>query len=114
MIFHITERARWKRSLAERVHTGSTRGVELAEQGFIHCSTAAQWPGVLEAFYADADDLLLLHIDENRLRAPLVVEQLDGALEPFPHIYGPLNLDAVVEAEPLRPGRTGPPGPRRA
>ena len=101
MIFHITERSRWERSLAEGWHTASTRGVELADEGFIHCSTAAQWPRVLRAFYGGEADLVLLHIDETRLGAPLVVERLDGAAEAFPHIYGPLDVDAVVEVEPL-------------
>jgi uncharacterized protein (DUF952 family) len=101
MIFHITERSRWERSLAEGRHTGSTRGVELADEGFIHCSYGDQWPRVRAAFYADVGDLLLLHIDEERLGAPLVVEQLAGAPEPFPHVYGAVNLDAVVCVEPL-------------
>jgi len=103
MIFHLTEPARWHRSLAEGVHTGSTRGVELADEGYIHCSTAAQWPGVRAAFYADVADLLLLHVDESLLTSPVVVEQLDGAPEPFPHVYGPINLTAIVTVEPLTP-----------
>lgn len=101
MIYHLTEAARWARSLAEGVHTGSTRGVELAEEGFVHCSTAEQWPQVRARFYADVDDLLLLHIDETRLTARLVYEQVGDADEPFPHVYGPIPLDAVVEAEPV-------------
>ncbi|MEQ1873223.1 MAG: DUF952 domain-containing protein [Ilumatobacteraceae bacterium] len=102
MIFHLTEPARWQQSQAEGVHTGSTRGVELAQEGYIHCSTAEQWPGVVERFYADATELLLLHVDESKLDSPLVYEQLGGAPEPFPHIYGPIPLAAVVEVERLR------------
>jgi glutathione S-transferase len=102
MIFHITDATTWAQSQAKGQHTGSTRGIDLAEEGYIHCSTASQWPVVLERFYSDADDLLLLHIDESKLTAPLVYEQLAGAPEPFPHVYGPINLDAVAEIEPLR------------
>lgn len=101
MIFHITDTATWANSQQRGVHTGSTRGVDLAEEGYIHCSTAAQWPGVIERYYADTTDLVLLHIDEQRLTSPLVYEQLPGAPEPFPHVYGPINLDAVVTAEGL-------------
>jgi glutathione S-transferase len=101
MIFHITDTATWADSLRRGKHTGSTRGIDLSEEGYIHCSTADQWPGVLERFYADATDLLLLHIDEQKLTSPLVYEQLPGAPGTFPHVYGPINLDAVVTAEPI-------------
>jgi uncharacterized protein (DUF952 family) len=101
MIFHVTDAARWARSQAQGVHTGSTRDVELADEGFIHCSTAAQWPGVVERFYAGVADLVLLHVDESLLSSPVVVEQLGGAPEAFPHVYGPIDLAAVVAVEPL-------------
>ncbi len=102
MIFHLTDPARWAQSLAAGEHTGSSRGVELADEGFIHCSTAAQWPATVERFYADVDALVLLHIDETLLNVPLVVEQLGDAPEPFPHVYGPIPLAAVVNVERLR------------
>jgi uncharacterized protein (DUF952 family) len=103
MIYHLTEPARWARSLEEGVHTGSSRGIELADEGFIHCSTAEQWPTVRRLFYAGVDPLLLLHIDESKVGAEVVYEQLGDAPAPFPHIYGPLPLDAVVSVEELNP-----------
>lgn len=102
MIFHLTEPDRWARSLAEGVHTGSSRGIELAEEGFIHCSTEAQWPATAERFYADAPHLLLLHVDETAVGSPVVFEQLGAAPEPFPHVYGPIPLAAVVRVQTLR------------
>ena len=102
MIFHLTEPDRWAQSLAEGIHTGSSRGIELAEEGFIHCSTAAQWPATVERFYADVPALLLLHIDEALIDSPVVHEKLQGAPEPFPHVYGPIPLNAVVEVQRLR------------
>lgn len=102
MIFHITDAATWAQSQQQGRHTESTRGVDLADEGYIHCSTAEQWPGVLAAFYADAEDLLLLHIDESRLTSELVYEQLGDAPAVFPHVYGPIDLAAVVTVEPLR------------
>jgi uncharacterized protein (DUF952 family) len=101
MIFHITDAATWAVSQQRGTHTGSTRGIDLAQEGYIHCSTGEQWPGVIERFYADASDLLLLHIDEDRLTSPVVYEQLPGMTEPFPHIYGPINVDAVITTQPL-------------
>jgi uncharacterized protein (DUF952 family) len=102
MIFHITDPERWAQSLAEGEHTGSSRGVELADEGFIHCSTEAQWPATVERFYADAPALLLLHIDESLLDVPLLYEQSGDAPDPFPHVYGPINVAAVVEVQQLR------------
>lgn len=101
MIYHLTERRRWERSQVEGLHTGSTRDVELATEGYIHCSTAAQWPAVRERFYADLDDLVLLHIDESLLDVPVVYERLGDAPAEFPHVYGPIPLGAVVQVETL-------------
>jgi len=102
VIYHLTEPARWERSLAEGVHTGSTRGIDLDQEGYIHCSTAEQWPGVVERYYADCPAILLLHVDETRLGSPLVYERLGAAPSEFPHVYGPIPLDAVVEVEIVR------------
>ena len=101
MIYHLTEPDRWARSQAEGVHTGSSRGIELADEGFIHCSTAEQWPVVRGLFYADVHQLLLLHIDESLVDSEVVYEQLGDAPAEFPHIYGPLPLSAVVAVELL-------------
>jgi uncharacterized protein (DUF952 family) len=102
MIFHVTEPARWERSLREGVHTGSTRDAELAEVGFIHCSSAAQWPGVVERFYGGVPELLLLHVDESLLTAPVVDEPVGASGETFAHVLGPIDLAAVVKVEPIR------------
>ena len=102
MIYHLTDPATWAHSQAAGQHTGSTRDTDLEQEGFIHCSTAEQWPATVERFYADVDELLLLHIDEEALDAPLVYEQLGSAPEPFPHVYGPIPLAAIVEVQRLR------------
>jgi uncharacterized protein (DUF952 family) len=51
--------------------------------------------------------LVLLGIDPDHLRSPVRYEAVDGWDDPFPHIYGPLNTDAVVLVSPFRPGRDG-------
>lgn len=103
VLFHIADRTRWELAVADGAYSASTRGRELADEGFIHLSTAGQWGAVLERFYVGATDLLLLHIDEARLDAPLLYENVGDAPEPFPHLYGPLNPDAVVHVDVLRP-----------
>lgn len=97
MIFHIADRERWRSS--EGSYTASTIGSELADEGFIHLSTQAQVAGVFDRFYRGVADLVLLHVDETLLTAPLVYEQLGDAPGSFPHLYGPLNVDAVVHVD---------------
>ena len=86
----------------------STAGRTLADEGFIHASQAAQVAGVANMFYRDsADDLVVLVIDTGLVRAPVRYEDVPGADAPFPHIYGPLNTDAVVDVRPLPAGARG-------
>ena len=89
--------------MLEGAYGASSRGKDYADEGFIHLSTDEQWAGVLDRFYVGATDLVLLHIDEMLLTAPLVYEQLGDAPEEFPHLYGLLNPDAVVHVDLLRP-----------
>ena len=91
-VFHIAENEAW----ASRTDTYAP--ASFIEEGFIHCSTAAQLDRVANDFYAEGDDLTLLTIDAERVGSMLVYEDLCGASELFPHIYGPLPLDAVVQA----------------
>jgi uncharacterized protein (DUF952 family) len=85
----------------------STRGLSLAEVGFIHCSYAHQVPRVADALYRGASGLVLLVIDPDRLAAELREEDLDGHGEVFPHLYGPLNQDAVVDVVRFEPTENG-------
>jgi uncharacterized protein (DUF952 family) len=101
-IFHVALRSDWEAARRAGAYTVSTRGRTLADEGFIHASRGDQWQAVRERFYADVGEpLVLLVIDTDRLRSPVVEEVPDGADETFPHIYGPLNVDAVVQAVPL-------------
>jgi glutathione S-transferase len=103
-IFHLATEEAWTSALAAGTYTVSTLGMALAEVGFIHCSQAEQVTGVHERFYRDvAAPLVLLTIDTDLLTAPWQLDPVDGEPMPFPHIYGPLNVDAVVSAEPFRP-----------
>ena len=73
LIYHIAAAADWEQAQRDGQYTMSTRGRTLAEEGFIHASTAAQVPLVADAYYRDAPDLVLLVIDTERVRpgAPL-------------------------------------------
>ncbi len=104
-IFHLAEPSQWAAAVAAGRYETSTRGRTLAQEGFIHASYAGQWPVVRRRFYADVTaPLLLLTIDPERLTSPLLVEVGDPDTgEQFPHVYGPLNPEAVVSVERLDP-----------
>jgi uncharacterized protein (DUF952 family) len=107
-IYHIATRADWDQARAEGEYTRSSVGRTLAQEGFIHASQASQVTRTANKFYRDVPgDLLLLVIDTSLLRPEVRYEDVPGAELPFPHIYGPLNVDAVLEARPLRPGPDG-------
>jgi len=107
-IYHIATRADWERARRDGEYTTSTIGRTLAEEGFIHASQAAQVADVANRFYRGVPgDLVLLVIDPERVRAPVRFEEVPGAGLPFPHIYGPLNTDAVLAARPLAAGPDG-------
>jgi uncharacterized protein (DUF952 family) len=92
MIYHVTTQAEWE--LANQM--GEYVAPSLDIEGFIHCSREEQVAGVLERYYSDVPHLILLHIEEKLLKASLIVEMAPSVNEIFPHIYGPINLDAVV------------------
>jgi len=101
-IFHIATASDWEAALRSGSYTTSTRGRTLAEEGFIHASHEDQWQQVKATFYADTSEpLVLLAIDPTQLTVPVVEEIPEGADRAFPHIYGPLNTDAVVRVIPL-------------
>lgn len=97
-VYHITTPAQW----AEAQTLGEYRADTLATEGFMHCSTWDQVAGVLERYYAAAPQLLRLKIARDRVNPPLVFELAGSLNEVFPHIHGPLNLDAVVEVDKIR------------
>jgi uncharacterized protein (DUF952 family) len=107
-IYHIATRDDWERARRDGEYTTSTAGKTLAEEGFIHASQAAQVAGVANMFYRDSpDDLVVLVIDTRPGTGAGALRDVPGADAPFPHIYGPLNTDAVVDARPLSPGPGG-------
>ena len=97
MIYHVVSSSNWQQATEQGFYEADS----LALEGFIHTSRAEQVQGVLARYYAGQTNLLLLHIDETKLTSPLQYELAPSVNEEFPHIYGPLNLDAVVKTEAL-------------
>ena len=104
-IYHITPRAGW---LAAQ-QAGEYTAASLESEGFIHTSTREQVADTANRFYHGQAGLVLLVIDPARLRAELRYDPVltHGAEQKFPHIYGPLNLDAVVDVLPFEPQPDG-------
>jgi len=101
VILHLLSREAW----AEAQAHGQLIAPSVATEGFAHCSTEHQMVDVANKYYSGAHNMVLLNIDPARLTSKLIFEppaHLDGSPalphEPmFPHIYGPINLDAVIE-----------------
>ncbi len=109
LIYHLAEPAHWAAALESGSYSRSTRGRTMAQEGFIHCSSAQQWPVVRRAFYGDyPQPLLLLTIDEEKLSEPAVREVGNPATgEVFPHLYAALDPTAVVDVTELLPPHGG-------
>ncbi len=92
-ILHITQRQQWQAAK----NIGTYRGPTLDPEGFIHCSTLAQLIGSANRFFKNQKDLVILLIDCDRIKPEV---RYEGATinNLFPHIYGELNIDAVVQA----------------
>ena len=91
-IYHVVLPEVWERSKTK----ASYQPESLATEGFIHCSYPSQLEAVLERYYSGAHKVLILKIDTDKLLSKLVKEPSTNN-EVYPHIYGRLNHNAVVE-----------------
>lgn len=96
-ILHLAAAAEWAAALRGSRYAAASLGAE----GFIHCSEPQQVIRVANGRFAGRRDLLLLQIDVSRVTADGRYENLEGGDELFPHIYGPLDFDAIVRVSPF-------------
>jgi uncharacterized protein (DUF952 family)/RimJ/RimL family protein N-acetyltransferase len=102
LIFHIASHADWTAAVLGDGYQTSTRGRSLADEGFIHCSRYFQVDDVLRQVYGDYRGLLiLLTINPRRLTSPWRLDDVSGASLSYPHVYGPLNVEAILAATPI-------------
>ena len=107
--YHIVDRDVWARAQ----EAGSYRPASVDEEGFIHCSYPAQVVMPANRYYHGQTNLVLLRIDPAKVTSevrhdPVEVSRAGVvAEEVFPHIYGPLNPDAVVAVIDFPPGADG-------
>lgn len=106
VIFHICSDEEWQRARVAGRYTPEA----LPADGFVHCSDPGTVHLPANHLYASRTDLVLLQIDPARLKVPIRWEpgvSEDPAGPWFPHIYGSINLDAVVTVHPFRPNAGG-------
>lgn len=101
-IVHIASVDDWKKAK----ELGVYRVDSLETEGFIHCSTPEQVVEIANYLYEGRTDLLLLVIDEELLSFTVKYED-PGNGKHYPHIYGPLNISAVIEVLEFKPDRNG-------
>ena len=106
-LYHLALSSDWQQARSEGSYSHSTRDRSLAEVGFIHLSAPHQLAATAARFYNDlpAGAVTLLTIDPRELTADVRHEPAPGTGELFPHLYGPLPLQAVVHTERWRGDR---------
>lgn len=98
----------WEQAKSAGAYTQSTVDSTLAEVGFIHCCFPEQVMDMVNRKYADQDDLMFLLVDPDKVTSEIRYEApLSGRAGTFPHIYGPLNIDAVLAEIPLQKDELG-------
>jgi len=102
IIFHIARSEAWA-SRAGRSYRPEMCPVD----GFVHCSTEDQFVNVADTRFRGQKGLVLLCIDTDKVTAEIRYENLEGGQELFPHIYGEINTDAVVQVAEFEPGADG-------
>ena len=94
IIYHIVTPEIWEKFKGKDFYEASS----LQTEGFIHCSYAEQLDAVLNRYYKDAETIFLLKIETGKLTSKLVEEPSTGG-EIYPHIYGTINREAIVNIE---------------
>jgi uncharacterized protein (DUF952 family) len=102
-VYKILTEAAFSKAMSNGHFSGSA---DDRRDGFIHLSAADQLAGTLAKHFAKQDGLMLLALDPARLGQQLQWEASRGGA-PFPHLYGPLDLSALLWAEPLELGADG-------
>ena len=103
IILHIAQRNAWDKAKALRSYQGDT----LESEGYMHCSTPEQLIPVANRLFRGRTDLVLLCIDRPKVEAEIRDENLEGGSTLFPHIYGPLNINAVIDVFDFTPQADG-------
>lgn len=97
VIYHVCTAGDWEAAKQR----GHYLHPSLSAEGFIHCSQEHQVAGVLERYFAGQTNLVKLVIETGLLTSRFVFDWSPSTQDTFPHIYGPINLDAVTDVLPV-------------
>ncbi len=104
IILHAASREAWSAAQGQGAYAADS----LAGEGFIHCSKPDQILRVANMLFRGQHGLVLLVIDPERLASELRWEPgADLTAERFPHVYGPIDPEAVVRVLDFEPGPDG-------
>lgn len=98
-IYHIAKSQDWETAKKHKEYTADS----LSSQGFIHCSKESQVVAVANTIFKGNKNLMLLEIEEDKVKPEIKYEKPLGENEAYPHIYGALNIDAVTKVIEFEP-----------
>lgn len=100
-IYHVTTQTEWRSAYLAGVYKPES----LSTEGFVHCCTEDLFAHVANFHFKNRGGLVVLEIDPDKLAAELKWEDVDG--HKFPHVYGPIQVDAVIREVDLTPNSDG-------
>ncbi len=103
LIYHVTTRENWEEAIKKGVYNHAS----LQTDGFIHASDKDDLLITAELYFKELDDLVLLAIDPEKVTSPIKYELVDERNSLFPHIFGPVNIDSIVDAPPFVKNNSG-------
>jgi uncharacterized protein (DUF952 family) len=100
LIFHLVDKENWKTNHKK----GEYSPESIEQEGFIHCSSGPQLNDTLKRLFKNNQKLWLLIIDTKRVEPVIKYEKSGNLQQAFPHIYGSLNTDAILDKISLKQG----------
>jgi uncharacterized protein (DUF952 family) len=99
IIYHLTTVEEWE----DAQDKGGYEPPSFKKEGFVHCCTEQQLKSVQERLFKGQENLVKLVIDPSLLNQKLQYDRDEQLQQDFPHVYGPLNISAVIEIVFLEP-----------
>lgn len=96
-IYHITEQEQWGQACLDGEFTDES----LDYDGFIHCCYGIQLKYIADRYFKGKENLLVLEITRKSIKCKVKDEEMGKEQYVFPHVYGPIPVNAVRKAAPL-------------
>lgn len=104
LLFHIAEKEKWNQSLKSKYYGNFS----ITKDGFIHCAKFDQLEHVANNNLKNINkELVILCIDVSRLNSEVRWETNKKNNIVFPHVYGLVNVDCVVDAIDFKKNQNG-------